>query len=1336
MNRFSLLLRCLLVTALTWPVFSVSPAVAAPPTVAFSPPVISGSNSGAYSGDSADIDNDGDADLVVTNYADATVMLSDGTGAFTKGQTISGYAIQMIVLEDLDNDGDTDMVTRANGGFRAFLNEAGVFTNSALINTTYATWDYLVVADFDGDSLKDVIVSEGDQYRPGRLYKNQGDGTFALHSTVLGAQWGEPNVADSGDVDGDGDIDLIVADATVGLVTHINNGDGTFSESKTGSLLAGTPTPRSMAVADFDRDGHLDVALAGEDYDMLRVCYGNGLGDFPLQVPYALSSDASIEGTNIYAADVNGDGIVDIAVGGHAAGTSISRSAIRVALNNGKGDFGMPVDTVASEDSAWAYGLGGVLVGDANSDGKADLLAMHVNSNPLSNLSVSLNVSAQQESAPIGVDDSGATTIDTSVTVAAPGVLANDTDADTAALTAVAVDAPLHGTVVFSADGGYEYRPAAGWFGDDTFTYRAFDGDRYSAVTKVTVTTADPGLPPVANEDSATTSEDTTLVVEAPGVLGNDVDPEAGALTARLISSTTNGTLDFETDGSYTYRPNDDWSGPDSFTYAASDGGSESNAVVTITVDAVNDAPSFAPGGDVTVNEDSGYYGETWATGISTGPSDEQLQSYAFETQVANPDLFIAQPVVNAAGLLEFAPDNDANGSSEVTVTLTDDDTAGGPALSYTETFTITVSPARDTPVAVQDDYVATEDTTLTIPAPGVLANDINIDGDALFADPFDSTGFGPDVTADLNTGVVSIDGAFEFTPQEDFNTDGNNDDGTLYQVRHADGDSTFGTIRIAVLPVNDAPSFTESGDITVDEDSGDYDSQWASEIDMGAPNEYQEYAFDTQVANPGLFSQQPTVDGTGILTFAPGSFANGSTEVTVTLTDDDSAGGPALSHTETFTITINPLNNEPSFATDGDIRGVKGSGPWSQLWITGIDAGAPDESGQELAFDVDVDDPSLFSVQPVVAADGTLSFTPTADATGTTTVSVTLTDDNTAGGPALSHTETFVVTVAPRIQTTALNITSAAKATIGFGASYTLAGALVASGQPVPSQTVVVQSAPTTAGPFVDTSLQATTAADGTFSFKVSPTSATSYRVRYAGEADVWTPATSSEVVVVPAAWVSTPVAPSGTYVGVATAVTGTLKPAHTKNGTVRLYRQRYVGGHWVSYDYVSAVSKGTGSSSSPFSASVTFPVAGRWRVRAYVPADGSHAEAWSDGYDYLTVGDKGARLAAIAKQHLGAPFLWGGTGPVAFDSSGFTQHVFAHAGIRIPRTAKQQSTAGTYVARKNLRPGDLVFFYSPVTHVGIYIGNGKMIDCNRPGGSVGIRTIYPGYATARRVW
>ncbi|WP_328763404.1 MULTISPECIES: C40 family peptidase [unclassified Streptomyces] len=104
---------------------------------------------------------------------------------------------------------------------------------------------------------------------------------------------------------------------------------------------------------------------------------------------------------------------------------------------------------------------------------------------------------------------------------------------------------------------------------------------------------------------------------------------------------------------------------------------------------------------------------------------------------------------------------------------------------------------------------------------------------------------------------------------------------------------------------------------------------------------------------------------------------------------------------------------------------------------------------------------------------------------------------------------------------------------------------------------------------------------------------------------------------------------------------------------------------------------------------------------------------------------GSRAARAVAFAYGAIGKPYVWGATGPGSFDCSGLTQAAWRSAGVSLPRTTYTQINAGQRVSRDQLAPGDLVFFYSGVTHVGLYIGNGQMIHAPRPGSTVRVAPV-----------
>jgi cell wall-associated NlpC family hydrolase len=113
-----------------------------------------------------------------------------------------------------------------------------------------------------------------------------------------------------------------------------------------------------------------------------------------------------------------------------------------------------------------------------------------------------------------------------------------------------------------------------------------------------------------------------------------------------------------------------------------------------------------------------------------------------------------------------------------------------------------------------------------------------------------------------------------------------------------------------------------------------------------------------------------------------------------------------------------------------------------------------------------------------------------------------------------------------------------------------------------------------------------------------------------------------------------------------------------------------------------------------------------------------------------------RASAAVSYAYQKLGSPYVWGATGPNAFDCSGLVQAAYRAAGVSLPRTTYSQIAAGRRVSRSELLPGDLVFFYAGISHVGIYVGNGRMIHAPNPSAPVRLAPLdeMP-YAGATRV-
>jgi len=218
----------------------------------------------------------------------------------------------------------------------------------------------------------------------------------------------------------------------------------------------------------------------------------------------------------------------------------------------------------------------------------------------------------------------------------------------------------------------------------------------------------------------------------------------------------------------------------------------------------------------------------------------------------------------------------------------------------------------------------------------------------------------------------------------------------------------------------NDAPSFTKGADQTVNEDAGAQSvANWATNISPGPPEEAgQTLNFTVTNDNNSLFSAQPAISSAGTLTYTPAPDAFGATTVTVQLHDNGGTadGGQDTSAAQTFTITVNAVNDAPSFTKGADQTVNEDAGAQSvSNWATNIlRGGGTAEAGQTLNFVVTNDNNSLFSSQPAISDTGTLIYTPAPDAFGVTTVTVQLHDNGgTAnGGQDTSAAQTFTITI------------------------------------------------------------------------------------------------------------------------------------------------------------------------------------------------------------------------------------------------------------------------------------------------------------------------------------
>lgn len=407
--------------------------------------------------------------------------------------------------------------------------------------------------------------------------------------------------------------------------------------------------------------------------------------------------------------------------------------------------------------------------------------------------------------APVAVDDAYTIDEDSLLTVAARGVLDNDADVAGGTLRASLVDGPEVGAVVLAPDGSFTYDPR-GLFDDldvdrsrtVRFTYTTSDDHLESEPATATITVTGRNDAPVGVDDAFVTDEDTALAVVPPGVLGNDTDAEAHQLTAHLVDTPPQGTVQMAADGGLTFQPGQDFqhlgtgdTAPVAFTYVARDGSVDSGVTrVEVTVNGVNDAP-VGTDDELTTDENTPLV--IAATDLLGNDTDAEGDPLALvDLGAGNPPTTFTD---NGDGTIGFDPrsayDHLQDGQTAVaTITYRASD---GTATSAITTLRITVtgiSPA----VANHDVARTDEDTPVAI---DVLGNDV-VAGGTLELGSLVSGG-----TVGWDGTVVTYDpnGTLDhLAPGEEVVVT------FRYHLVNAEGASAPATVQVTVEGRNDAP--------------------------------------------------------------------------------------------------------------------------------------------------------------------------------------------------------------------------------------------------------------------------------------------------------------------------------------------------------------------------------------------------------------------------------------------------------------------------------------------------------------------------------------------------
>jgi FG-GAP-like repeat/Bacterial Ig domain/RTX calcium-binding nonapeptide repeat (4 copies) len=628
-----------------------------------------------------DVNADNKLDLIVPNRAsqNISVLLGDGVGGFEAAANYDASIKPVIVeVSDVNGDGLLDLVTWDGDRQGALLLGTGAGTFGA--STTFAQVRgpiELRHADVSGDGILDLIIANPVQDTMTVLLRTATGESSSFTDFPVGDG---PQSVTVGDVNNDGKTDVIVANTLSNNVSVLlGDGVGGFGAATNYSVGTG---PVSASLGDLNNDGNLDMAVANYGSNTVSVLLGDGAGAFSSLTTLTAGTFPS----SVIIADMDGDGNKDVAVANAGSGN------VSLLLGDGAGGFGIadtfPAGTLPDL----------LLLGDITGDGRPELrlwdsvtnsVSMFRNTTaytytPAANYNgpdsftftvtdgtatsapatVNITVTPVND-APVAVNDSYSTDEDTALIVnAATGVLANDTDIDSASLTSGS-GAGLMGTelsiqTIFQStptaqptiigslttatvtEPGVEFPSVkdSEVFGqlvvdvainvgdnfieidfDNSLPYTSFaTGFRngylftfdHAAAPNITGAVIDTAVTTLGLSADDLLFENNSLFVNVEGLTFNTstfarINLTVDRINPAVVTGPTHGDLALASDGSFIYTPDPDYFGPDSFTYRANDGEMDSNiATVTLTINPlaeVNVAPELGAIGNQTVEE-------------------------------------------------------------------------------------------------------------------------------------------------------------------------------------------------------------------------------------------------------------------------------------------------------------------------------------------------------------------------------------------------------------------------------------------------------------------------------------------------------------------------------------------------------------------------------------------------------------------------------------------------------------------------------------------------------------------------------------------------------------
>ncbi len=648
-----------------------------------------------------------------SNIATATIdvvneapLVFTGTWRESHGQTITASAADGLAFRSRDRDGDamTFSVVQQPTHGTLTLQTNGSFVYVP-IDPAYTGSDSFTWKAFDGLLYSEVKTAWIELLNHKATVTADSYETHSGHTLTVTAANGVLSN------DYDGDADSLQAQITV-QPTH-----GTVTLAANGSFVY-TPNAGTINANDtFKYRVHDGAELSAEATVSIHVANAIPFASSPKYRMHQSTTltVAAAQGLLNSAIDADGDSITVQLVNGPTHGT-ISVSA------NGSFSF-VPTAGWTGTDS-FTFSL---------SDGFQTSAA------------ITAQIEVQNNVADV-VDDWFAMRHNQSITISAADLLHNDADPDHDNLSVTISVNPAHGTLTQTSTGVWTYSPTTNYIGTDTFQYVVYDGASTSPAGTVEIEVKNSA--PQGGDDRFLMPHDRSFATTTPEIVENDYDADGDTLTVSLVTGVSHGTLTLNSSGTFTYVPATGFVGTDSFEYRTSDGTSQSN-ISLVTFEVQNNAPRIHEQYHRTKHD------QAYSVDASSG-----LRYYAVDPEadviipviLANP----AHGTLNVAtdGSWTYTPNAGFVGKDSFTWRASDGVQQSDPAI-------VTIEVTNTDVVTSPDYYTLSSNQTLTVAAPGVLKNDLNLDQDALTLT----------VVSNVEHGTLALDasGSFTYSPTAGF---------------------------------------------------------------------------------------------------------------------------------------------------------------------------------------------------------------------------------------------------------------------------------------------------------------------------------------------------------------------------------------------------------------------------------------------------------------------------------------------------------------------------------------------------------------------------------------